>query len=199
MKVGFRTPNVKSRVKARTTGKIKRSAKRAVNPFYGQKGAGFVKSPKKSIYNSVYHQTTFSPIPGLRSSAANKQSIYQDVTISEKDAEFMSECYPEITNKISEHDYVEDAVVVAMTPFAHDPKISTEQYEEIHKKMVEEKKKEFRALKKKRKKDLKLSKITLFFSLVFLAICLALKDFWIAAIFGVLLIFSVINIIKYSK
>ncbi len=59
MKVGFRKPNVKSSIKARTTGKIKRKAKRAVNPLYGKKGMGLVNNPKKAAYNAVYHRATF--------------------------------------------------------------------------------------------------------------------------------------------
>ena len=46
--------------KARTTGRLKRSMKRAVNPFYGKKGVGFIKSPTRSIKNSIYKKTTFS-------------------------------------------------------------------------------------------------------------------------------------------
>ena len=57
MKIGFRTPNVKKRVSARTTGRLKRSAK-SVIPGYGAKGMGLVKNPKKSLYNKVYHKTT---------------------------------------------------------------------------------------------------------------------------------------------
>ena len=38
MKIGIRTPSLKKRVRARTTGKIKRKAKGAVNPLYGMKG-----------------------------------------------------------------------------------------------------------------------------------------------------------------
>ena len=37
MKVGVRKPSVSRRVKARTTGKVKRSVKRAVNPYYGKR------------------------------------------------------------------------------------------------------------------------------------------------------------------
>ena len=58
MKVGIRTPNIKKRIKARTTGKLKRKLKRSVNPLYGKKGMGFIKNPKKSIYNHVYKKTT---------------------------------------------------------------------------------------------------------------------------------------------
>lgn len=58
MKIGIRTPNLKKRFKARTTGKLKRMVKKSVNPLYGKKGMGFVKNPKKSIYNHVYRKTT---------------------------------------------------------------------------------------------------------------------------------------------
>ena len=60
MKVALRTPSLKKSFKARTTGKLKRSIKKSVNPLYGQKGMGFVKSPTKSVKNSIYHKTTFS-------------------------------------------------------------------------------------------------------------------------------------------
>lgn len=59
MKVGYRKPNIKKSVKARTTGKIKRKAKKAVNPFYGKKGMGYIKDPERAIKNKVYHKTTF--------------------------------------------------------------------------------------------------------------------------------------------
>lgn len=59
MKVGMRKPNLKKSLRARTTGKAKRSLNRAVNPFYGKKGVGFVKNPSRSVKNAVYHRTTF--------------------------------------------------------------------------------------------------------------------------------------------
>lgn len=58
MKYGYRKPNINSRIKARTTGRVKRSVKRAVNPLYGKKGMGLAANPKKSIYNRVYSRTT---------------------------------------------------------------------------------------------------------------------------------------------
>lgn len=58
MKVGVRKPSIKKSVKARTTGRVKRAAKRSVNPVYGKKGAGFAKSPSRSIKNAAYHRTT---------------------------------------------------------------------------------------------------------------------------------------------
>lgn len=60
MKFGVRKPSLKRSFKARTIGRVKRKAKSAVNPFYGKKGAGWVKSPKKAAYNKVYKKTSFS-------------------------------------------------------------------------------------------------------------------------------------------
>lgn len=57
MKYGFRTPNVKKRVSARTTGRLKRSAKKVI-PGYGAKGMGMVNDPSKAINNKIYHATT---------------------------------------------------------------------------------------------------------------------------------------------
>ena len=58
MKMGIRKPNIKKSIKARTTGKLKRQMKKAVNPMYGKKGMGMIKNPKKAIYNKVYNKTT---------------------------------------------------------------------------------------------------------------------------------------------
>ncbi len=58
MKFGIRKPSLKKSIKARTTGKIKRKMKKAVNPLYGKKGMGWIKNPKKAMYNKVYHKTT---------------------------------------------------------------------------------------------------------------------------------------------
>lgn len=59
MKVGLRKPSFKKSFKARTTGKIKRKIKKAVNPFYGKKGMGYIKSPKRAVKNKIYRKTTF--------------------------------------------------------------------------------------------------------------------------------------------
>lgn len=60
MKFGMRTPSFKRSISARTTGQLKRSVKRALIPGYGKKGMGWIKNPKKAMYNKVYHKTTFS-------------------------------------------------------------------------------------------------------------------------------------------
>ncbi|MBQ7036062.1 MAG: hypothetical protein IJN74_01045 [Clostridia bacterium] len=60
MKFGFRTPSLKRSLKARTTGRAKKSVKKALIPGYGKKGAGWVKNPKKAAYNKVYKKTSLS-------------------------------------------------------------------------------------------------------------------------------------------
>lgn len=59
MKFGMRKPSLKKRVKARTTSKLKRKVKKSVIPFYGKKGTGWIKNPRKAAYNKVYNKTTF--------------------------------------------------------------------------------------------------------------------------------------------
>lgn len=60
MKFGLRTPSLKKSFKARTTGRIKREVKSAINPLYGKKGMGWINNPKKAAYNKVYKKTSFS-------------------------------------------------------------------------------------------------------------------------------------------
>lgn len=59
MKFGMRKPSLKRAVKAATIGKAERAIKKAVVPGYGQKGAGWIKDPKKAAYNKIYSKTTF--------------------------------------------------------------------------------------------------------------------------------------------
>lgn len=58
MKVGIRKPSIKRSIKARTTGKLKRAVKRAVNPLYEKEGMGYINDPKKAVYNKIYNKTT---------------------------------------------------------------------------------------------------------------------------------------------
>lgn len=60
MKFGIRKPSLKKSFKARTTGKLKRKVKKAFIPFYGKRGTGIWKNPRKAIYNRIYNRTTFS-------------------------------------------------------------------------------------------------------------------------------------------
>ena len=58
MKIGIRTPSLKKSIKARTTGKLKRTIKKEINPLYGTTTMGLIRNPKKAIYNRVYNRTT---------------------------------------------------------------------------------------------------------------------------------------------
>lgn len=58
MKFGLRKPSIKKSLKARTTGKLKRKVKSTVNPFYGKRGVGWLRNPKKAAYNKVYNKTS---------------------------------------------------------------------------------------------------------------------------------------------
>ena len=60
MKFGMRTPSLKRSIKARTTGKLKKQVKSAIIPGYGKIGMGWIKDPKKAMYNKVYNKTSFS-------------------------------------------------------------------------------------------------------------------------------------------
>lgn len=60
MKIGFRTPSLKKSFKARTTSNYKRQLKSAIDPTYGKKGVGWIKNPKKALYNKIYNKTTRS-------------------------------------------------------------------------------------------------------------------------------------------
>ena len=60
MKFGARTPSLKKSISARTTGKSKKSIKRALIPAYGKKGRGCITNPRKAAYNKVYRKNTVS-------------------------------------------------------------------------------------------------------------------------------------------
>jgi len=60
MKFGLRKPSLKRSLRARTTGRAKRSVKKALIPGYGKKGVGWIKNPRKAAYNKVYNKTSFS-------------------------------------------------------------------------------------------------------------------------------------------
>lgn len=58
MKFGVRKRSYKKSFKAKTTGKLKRKVKKATNPFYGKKGMGWIRDPKRAMHNKVYRKTT---------------------------------------------------------------------------------------------------------------------------------------------
>ncbi len=56
MKFGMRTPSIKKRIKARTS--IKRQIIHRGN-LKMPRGYGFLRDPKKAMYNKVYNKTSF--------------------------------------------------------------------------------------------------------------------------------------------
>ncbi len=83
---------MKQSFKARTTGKVKRTIKKAVIPGYGKKGSGWIKNPKKAAYNKAYAKTTKRLFPsffrlGKTSKKKNsKQAATADYNILETNA-----------------------------------------------------------------------------------------------------------------
>lgn len=62
-----------------TSGRYKRMTKRAINPFYGRKGMGFLKNPSKALRGAIYRRTTIGLAPSdinraLRSSRKRSTS-----------------------------------------------------------------------------------------------------------------------------
>lgn len=82
--MGLRTPNLKKSLKARTVGKYKRAAKRAVNPLYGKKGTGFIKDPKKAMYNRVYQKTTVDGLATVKKAGSQKRQTNVRTTTNTK-------------------------------------------------------------------------------------------------------------------
>ena len=74
MKFGVRKPSIKRSISARTTGKLKRTVNRTINPLYGKKGMGYINNPKKAVYNKVYNKTTIG-VRDIVDSPKSKSSI----------------------------------------------------------------------------------------------------------------------------
>jgi hypothetical protein len=66
MKFGIRAPSITRSIRARTTGALKRTINRSVNPLYGKKGVGLVRDPKRAVYNKVYHKTSIGLFAAIR-------------------------------------------------------------------------------------------------------------------------------------
>lgn len=92
MKFGVRKPSLKKSFKARTSGKLKRSVKKSLIPGYGKKGMGYIKNPKKAVYNKVYNKTSVDLLKPIRPAGLPKKKkvkqpkktkIHYDATKSE--------------------------------------------------------------------------------------------------------------------
>lgn len=85
MKIGYRSPSLSKSLKARTTGRLKRQMKKAVNPLYGKKGMGLIKNPQKAIYNEVYNKVTIDPLKGVKKvSKVNKSQSQKSYSTPEQ-------------------------------------------------------------------------------------------------------------------
>ncbi|WP_435309696.1 hypothetical protein [Sebaldella termitidis] len=92
MKFGMRTPSIKKSLSSRTTGKLTRTMKKAVNPTYGKKGMGIINDPKKAMYNKVYNKTTVGIGDVFSSSDTyNDSDVYsEEIRRQENKKEFFS-------------------------------------------------------------------------------------------------------------
>lgn len=77
VKFGVRKPSLKRSISARTTGRLKRSVKKSINPLYGKKGMGLINNPKKAVYNSVYHRTNVGINPLSNTSHKQRKTTKQ--------------------------------------------------------------------------------------------------------------------------
>lgn len=106
MKVGIRKPSIKKSISARTTGKLKRQVKKAVNPMYGKKGMGMITNPKKAVYNKVYNKTTVS-VSDLTKVKTKSTNVKTNKQIKTTDLDYIQdwidkvEAYEQEENNIS--------------------------------------------------------------------------------------------------
>lgn len=79
MKYGMRKPSISKSFKARTTGRLNRAIKSSYNPTYGKKGVGYIKDPKKAIYNQYYKRTT----RGISDMVSGSEIHYKEMEYTE--------------------------------------------------------------------------------------------------------------------
>ena len=80
VKFGVRKPNVNKSISAKTTGRLERASKRAINPSYGRKGTGFIKDPARASYNKVYNKTSYSAYGKKTSRRSSKNNEIDGAT-----------------------------------------------------------------------------------------------------------------------
>ena len=76
MKIGFRKPNIKKSIKARTTSKIKRKIKKIADPLYGKKGMSYINNPKKAAYNKIYNKISINAFDVFKKSKSSLYNIF---------------------------------------------------------------------------------------------------------------------------
>lgn len=55
----IRKPSIRKSVSSRTTARVTRTVRKLSNPTYGMKGTGYIKNPKKAVYNKIYNKTSY--------------------------------------------------------------------------------------------------------------------------------------------
>lgn len=107
MKFGIRKPSLKRKIKAKTTGKMKRSLNKAIKPGYGKKGTGLLKDPKKSLYNKAYNNTSYSLFDVfLGSTSSNAKRKNNDNYTEASSSEVFSDWKPEYMPTNEEQKYL---------------------------------------------------------------------------------------------
>lgn len=93
MRFGPRIPSPTKSFKARTTGRIKKIARKSYNPYYGVKGAGWINNPTRATYNKIYNKTTTSVFKTSkkRKVNSNHSEIYFDDNIDYNDKPMSTE------------------------------------------------------------------------------------------------------------
>lgn len=84
MKIGLRTPSIDKKVRARTTGRVKRAVKSSINPLYGKKGMGYLKDPERALKNKIYHKVTADPIDLIKKGFEDTEEIEYSEPFSAK-------------------------------------------------------------------------------------------------------------------
>ena len=128
MKIGLRTPSLKKSISARTSGRLTRSVKKLFIPFYGKKGTGLIKNPKKALYNKVYHKTTFGVSDTLRVKSPAKKKAASKTTIQSSKKAMPQKDVQSVKDKGRKNTLIGAAVVgsivIGTVIYANSPKYS---------------------------------------------------------------------------
>ena len=131
----FRTPSLKRSISARTTGRVKKSVKKAVVPFYGSSTKRLLTDPVGKLEDYAYKQTTISlnplskdflKIPGLFGATRLTENCFENIIKGVVSTENLNE-KTELT--ASEKNEVLKLMVIELFP-------ETAEYPELEKKFL---------------------------------------------------------------
>lgn len=77
MRSVIRKPNIKKSISSRTTGRVTRTVRKISDPTYGKKGIGYIKNPKKALYNEFYNATSYGLKDISNSGKSEKSNLSQ--------------------------------------------------------------------------------------------------------------------------